>query len=189
MELLYNAAFELQTKLLQENWKFCFIGGLVIQAWGNPRLTRDIDLSLLTGFGNEEHYIIKLSTIVPPRIKDYLNHSIYQRVYLGLLPNGPEVDIGLAGFPYEEMIYERSRNVEMLPGISLRICSAEDLVVMKAFAYRPIDWKDVEGVLLRQFGKLDWDYIWTHLRPLATIKENPEIITQLEHLKQLVDIA
>jgi len=47
------AAAELQDFYKQRGWKFCFIGGVAVQAWGNPRLTQDVDLTILTGFGEE----------------------------------------------------------------------------------------------------------------------------------------
>ena len=52
-----------------------------------------------------------------------------------------------------------------LPGVSLLTCSAEDLIVLKAFADRDQDWLDIEGILFRQKGLLDWDYILTELTP------------------------
>jgi len=42
------------------------------------------------------------------------------------------------------------------------------------------DWADVERVIVRQTGKLDWDYIREQLRPLAELKEMPEILDELE---------
>ena len=30
------------------------MGGVALQRWGEPRLTQDVDLTLLTGFGDEE---------------------------------------------------------------------------------------------------------------------------------------
>ena len=54
---------------------------------------------------------------------------------------------------------------------------------MKAFADRPRDWVDLEGVLVRQGGALDWTHIRRHLIPLAEIKEAPEIVPRLEALR------
>lgn len=42
------------------------------------------------------------------------------------------------------------------------------------------DWVDVERIIVRQTGKLDWDYVHAKLRPLAALKEAPEILDQLE---------
>ena len=86
----------------------------------------------------------------------------------------------LAALPYEALIIHRSSYFDYPPGISLRTCSAEDLVVLKAFAGRAQDWADIERVIVRQTGKLNWSYIHEQLRPLAELKDAPEILDQLE---------
>jgi hypothetical protein len=45
-----RAAAELQAVCESQSWRFCFIGGLALQRWGEPRETVDVDLTLLTGF-------------------------------------------------------------------------------------------------------------------------------------------
>ncbi|MFN2334142.1 MAG: hypothetical protein ABR550_06925 [Wenzhouxiangellaceae bacterium] len=62
----------------------------------------------------------------------------------------------------------------------LRTCSAEDLLVMKAFAARDKDWADVTSVLERQGSRLDLDFVREQLQPLAAAKDEPEILEQLE---------
>ena len=69
-------------------------------------------------------------------------------------------------------------------GCFLQTCSAEDLVVQKLFAFRARDLPDVETIVLRQRGRLDWDYIDTQLRPLAELKQQPEIMHALSKLRQ-----
>jgi hypothetical protein len=64
--------------------------------------------------------------------------------------------------------------------VSLRTCSAEDLIVLKAFAAREKDWVDVEGVIIRQAGRIDWPYVRAHFGPLAELKEEPELLDELE---------
>lgn len=49
-----SAAVEVQDFCLHQGWRFCFIGGIVVQRWGSPRFTQDVDLTVLTGFGDEE---------------------------------------------------------------------------------------------------------------------------------------
>ena len=51
---------------------------------------------------------------------------------------------------------------------------------MKAFAGRGQDWVDVERIIVRQTGKLDWTYIFDQLAPLAELKDAPNIVEQLE---------
>ena len=65
---------------------------------------------------------------------------------------------------------------------SIRTCSAEDLIVLKAFASRPQDWLDVEKVIIRQGTRLDRSLIVEELKPLVELKEEPEILEQVERL-------
>jgi hypothetical protein len=64
----------------------------------------------------------------------------------------------------------------------IRTCSAEDLVVLKSFASRPQDWIDVEKVIIRQGPRLDRALIIEELKPLAELKEEPEILSRLDQL-------
>ena len=61
-------------------------------------------------------------------------------------------------------------------------------MVMKAFASRPKDWIDLEGILLRQRRALDWDYIQAQLLPLIAAKEEPEIWSELQRRRQDAEI-
>jgi hypothetical protein len=54
MNPILEAARDFQTFCETNGWKFCFIGGLAVQRWGEPRQTQDADLTLITGFGQEE---------------------------------------------------------------------------------------------------------------------------------------
>ena len=54
---LFRLAAELQDVCQHERWQFCFIGGVAVQRWGEPRVTQDVDMTILTGFGNEQSYI------------------------------------------------------------------------------------------------------------------------------------
>ena len=53
MSLLYETAREIQKLCRSSGWRFCFIGGIAVQRWGEPRFTHDADLTVFTGFGGE----------------------------------------------------------------------------------------------------------------------------------------
>ena len=53
MNPIFAAAREIQDFCRGRGWRSCVIGGLAVQRWGEPRLTRDVDVTLLTGFGSE----------------------------------------------------------------------------------------------------------------------------------------
>ena len=50
----------------------------------------------------------------------------------------------------------------------------------KCFANREKDWLDVDGILARQWNKLDLKLARAELKPLAELKEEPEILARLE---------
>lgn len=57
MNGLIRAAADLQTVCVAHRWKFCFIGGLAVQRWGEPRETVDVDMTLITGFTGEAAFV------------------------------------------------------------------------------------------------------------------------------------
>ena len=69
------------------------------------------------------------------------------------------------------------------PGLVIRTCSAEDLLILKLFASRPLDLRDAEGIALRHKAELDWAYIEEQLLPLAEAKEDPQILRALARLR------
>lgn len=175
-----RAASELQCLCDQEGWRCCLIGGLALQRWGEPRETIDVDLTLLTGFGGEDRFIQRLLRQFEPRIEHAAEFALTHRVLLLRARSGVGLDIALAGLPFEEQVVARATLFTFPTQVLLRTCSAEDLVVMKAFAARAKDWIDVEGIIVRQTGKLDWTYICQQLEPLVELKEAPEILCDLE---------
>jgi hypothetical protein len=180
---LFRLGAEVQSFCQRHGWRFCFVGGLALQRWGEPRVTADVDLTLLTGFENEDIYLDALLRHFAPRISDARQFALVNRVLLLQSADEIGIDVSLGGLPYEKLVVERATPFTFLPDISLRTCSAEDLVVLKAFAERPRDWEDVRGVVIRQ-PSLDWDYIESQIRPLAEAKESPEIVHRLRELRE-----
>ena len=124
----------------RHGWQFCFIGGVATFRWGTPRLTNDLDLTLLTGFGAEERFAAALLAEFESRIPEAASFAAPHRVLLLRTPDGFGIDVALGAMPFEASAIARSSNAELVPGAILRTCSAEDLIVHKAFASRPQDW-------------------------------------------------
>lgn len=153
-------------------WQACVIGGLAVQRWGEPRQTRDVDLTLLAGLGGEERFIDPLLARYQPRVPDARRFALERRVLLVETDDRVPLDISLGGLPYEARVVGRATPFEIDPRVSIVTCSAEDLTVLKAFAGRPQDWLDIEGVLVRQGLALNRDLIFEELRPLLDLKED-----------------
>lgn len=180
---LLQDALEVQTFCDAQGWSYCFIGGLAVQRWSEVRVTRDIDVALLTGFGHEESFIDSLLERFAARRADAKAFALRSRVLLleSKLSNG--IDISMAALPFEESAIARASLFEFAPGLTLRTCSAEDLMVMKLFASRAIDLRDAEGIAVRNGALLDWEYVETQLGPLAELKEAPEIMQTLARIR------
>ena len=179
MNTIFQSAKKLQEYFLERGWKFCFAGGLAVQRWGEPRLTLDVDATLLTGFGKEKEFAQALLAKYPARRPDALEFSLRTRVLLLQDDQRVGLDIAFGALPFESRVIQRASYYEFSPGVRLLTCSAEDLVVFKAFADRDRDWADIEGILSRQGNKLDLDLIFAELKPLAELKESPGIIAKL----------
>jgi hypothetical protein len=183
---LIRAAADLQAVCHAHQWRFCFIGGLAVLRWGEARETVDVDLTLITGFGHERAFVSVLLEAFRPRIDDAAAFAERNRVLLLRASSGVGLDIALGGLPFEELAVERSTPFTYPPDVALRTCSAEDLIVLKAFADRPKDWMDIEGVIVRQSHQLDWSYVNAQLAPLAELKETPELLDRLEQTRRRV---
>ena len=134
MKAVFSAAIDIQTFCQSKQYRFCFIGGLAVARWGEPRFTEDADLTLMTGWGEEAPYIDSLLASFESRIEDAIT------------------------------------------------CSAEDLIVHKAFAGRDQDWADILGILRRQGVALNRELIFAELTPLAELKDDGEVLCRLEKM-------
>ena len=150
------------------------IGGLAVQRWGEPRQTRDVDVTLLTGLGGEEQFIDPLLVRYQPRVVDARQFALDHRVLLVESSDGVPLDISLGGLPYEARVIERASSFPLGDDGTVMTCSAEDLIVLKGFAARPQDWLDIEGILVRQGTALDRTLVLNELRPLLSLKEDAE---------------
>ena len=172
MKDIIAGAVELQSFCEARGWRFCFIGGLAVQRWSEPRFTHDADLTLLSGFGSEEGFIDPLLANFAARFTGEREFALQHRALRLVASNDVPLAIALDALPFEEHTVQRSSRWH-LPGYptGLVTCSADDLIVHKAFAARPRDWLDLESIVLRQRRKLNVEQIWTELRPLVALKE------------------
>ena len=66
------------------------IGGVAVQRWGEPRQTRDVDLTLFTGLGREEEFVDTSLVHYAPRLPDAF--AIGRRVLLVETTTGIPLD-------------------------------------------------------------------------------------------------
>lgn len=181
MNPIFAAALEVELMVRAAGFPFCFIGGIAVQRWGQPRMTADVDLTVVTGFGGEERYVDALLSSFHGRIGDAREFALLHRTLLLTASNGVHVDVSLGAMPFEEHSVERASRFKISDGEAITTCSAEDLVIHKAFAGRDKDWGDLRGIVVRQ-RHLDHSLIWSELLPLLDLREDPTTEPKLRAL-------
>jgi len=185
MNALFAAAAEIQHFIQRAGERYCFIGGIALQRWGEPRFTRDIDVTLLCPYGAEQQVVKPLLAAFASRVPEASAFATKHRVLLLISGKGIPIDVALGGIPFEERCVTRATEFDF-GEVRLLTCSAEDLVVLKAFAGRPQDWVDIESVAVRQHQELDWKLVFEELEPLAAVRDVPGLLDRLRQLRDNV---
>ncbi len=179
MNGLFHAALEVQEFCRQKKWQFCFIGGIAVMRWGQPRMTQDVDASIFCEFGEEEPIIDELLAQFSTRISAAREFALDNRILLLKTVGHVSIDLALASLPFEQEMMRRATFWQASPEISLKTCSAEDLIVMKAFAERPQDLLDVESIVERNRSLLSRQYIENWLSVLYAETGIPDTAARL----------
>ncbi len=179
---LLTEADALQEFLDEKGWDFYFIGGVAVQVWGQVRLTRDIDLTLFTQLKDEQAYIDTLLNRYSPKFSDAGQFALTNRVLPMFTESRIGIDVTLGGLSDVSESLQRSSYQRFTEDISLRICSADDLVIMKTVAARTRDWLDIEAVIIKQ-SNLDWNYILNTIQSLDAYEDVSVRIERLLSLK------
>ncbi len=179
---LLEAADEIQRFCVDLRWPFCFIGGIAVQHWGEARLTRDADVTIFTGFGDEARYVDALLGRFESRLEQARQFALANRVLLLRAANGIPLDVTLGALPFEQKAVATARDEDIVFGTRLRLVQAGALVVFKVFAGRPQDWLDIEGIIVKSGRNIDWDEVRSDLAELLAIKGDNAALPRLEDL-------
>lgn len=179
-----GAAWEVQQKLSRAGFRFCFIGGLALQRWGEPRYTQDIDVTLLCPYGEELVAARRLAELFQPRFDGAVEFTVQSRVFLAQAADGTPIDIAFGAIDFELHCVARASAFDFGGGIILLTCCAEDLIVMKVFANRHRDWPDVEAIVTRRGSSLDWELIERELKPLLALQGGEPAWDRLSQMRQ-----
>jgi hypothetical protein len=91
------------------------------------------------------------------------------------VPSGLPLDVVLAGPGLEDQFFDRVQRREV-EGVTIRLVSPEDLIVMKVLAGRPKDVDDVVAVAAAYRGTLDTDYIERTLTTLEAALAQSDLL-------------
>jgi predicted nucleotidyltransferase len=139
---------KLASTLKDHNIPYMIIGGQAVLVYGEPRLTKDIDVTL--GIGPDfwekiKHPIEKIGLkILTENPQEFVKKTF-------VLPtedpdSGFRVDFIFSITPYEALAIERAITVQ-IEDVEIKFTSLEDLVIHKMFAGRPRDIEDIINIL------------------------------------------
>lgn len=179
---LNKSLLEIHRFFTKEKIPYVFIGGIALQFWGEPRFTKDIDITILVNPEDEKRVIEKIFSQFLPRISDANDFAKKHRICLVRNKLGIDIDISLGIPGYEEEVMKRAVKFKLGNRNYIKICSAEDLIIHKLIAGRPQDLYDVEGIIIRQERTLDKNYILRWLKEFSKVLENKEIIKRFNKI-------
>jgi len=165
MAELDDALTTLASWLVLEHIPYMVIGGFAVTVWGEPRFTRDLDVTISVPAEQLHSAINRISAAFHPLVADPLKFVTDTRV-LPIMVQSVPVDLVFAALPYEEAAISRARTINLKKG-SVQICSPEDLILHKIVSPRPRDHQDIEGVFRYRHAELDYAYLDPRVEELA----------------------
>lgn len=158
------------------------IGGLAVVARGLVRTTRDIDLAVEGGQVDPKTVLsVFESAGFEARVEDPIGFAARAQVLLlHHADTGIPLDLSFGWLRFELEALARAELIE-LAGVELPVAQAEDLIIYKAVAWRPVDRQDIEGLLLHH-DNVDLVRVRRIVAELAEAIDEPERIAKLEEL-------
>jgi hypothetical protein len=151
-ELLKNIAVALDAG----GFPYMVIGGQAVLVYGEPRLTKDIDITVGASLDRLTALVRLVETVDLEILVDPDEFTTKTLV----LPcrdrwTGIRVDFMFCWSIYEQEALRRCRSIDLL-GTAVRFASLEDVVIHKIIAGRPRDLEDVRLILIKnpEFDRL-----------------------------------
>ncbi|MCU0500271.1 MAG: hypothetical protein MUC51_00635 [Anaerolineae bacterium] len=184
MNNLYLAVQTLQARLNKAGIASITIGGVAIAIWGEPRVTRDIDLKVMLGREQAGRLIAILAPDYVSLLPDPIAALQRQAMLFVQDEAGTRLDLLLAETPYDVTAIQRGRDVEVQPGLSIRLCSPEDLIIYKLISTRLRDHEDASSVIRRQDALLDDAYILGWLRQFEQALDDSTLVAEYKRFRR-----
>lgn len=132
---------------------YMVIGGQAVLVYGEPRLTKDIDITLglgVEGFERIRDVIVRLNLIV---LVDDVETFVKKTMVVPCLDkkSGIRVDFIFSHSPYERQALERAKAIRF-GNSCVKFASLEDVVIHKMVAGRARDIEDVKSILGKNSG-------------------------------------
>jgi hypothetical protein len=182
MNGLVDSLVRLQQQLEQAGLPSIVIGGLAVGVWGEPRLTRDVDMKILAVRDDRSLVLEHLSYLTPLNADP---DEALRRNGIAFFQDedGVRIDVMLADNQFDETAIGRARLIEIVPGRQARVCSAEDLIIYKMLSLRAKDQVDIETIIRRQSETLNDTYVLDWLRQFELALDDNTLVSRYREMR------
>lgn len=158
------------------------IGGQAVLLYGEPRLTRDIDVTLGVSTDRLSDIMGIAEELDLAPLPEDAQAFVEKTMVLPCLEEGSgiRVDFIFSFSPYESEAIRRAHAVS-IEGQDVAFARAEDVVIHKVVAGRPRDMEDARSILIRN-PELDLDIIRRWLREFDQSMEGRTFLKDFEEL-------
>ena len=172
------------SKVLQKrSILYMVIGGQAVLLYGEPRVTRDIDITLGVDAAHLDELLEVARELSLRTLPGDVRKFVHQTMVLPCLHDdtGIRVDFIFSFTPYETQAIQRSNRIQ-IQGTEVCFASPEDVIIHKIFAGRPRDMEDVRSILLRN-DNVDIPYIQSWLDDFDLSTEEKGFRKRFEELQ------
>ncbi len=145
--------------LEKHNIPYMVIGGQAVLLYGEPRLTRDIDITLGVDLDRLQDVLSLIKELDLTVLVQDVESFVRQTMVIPSLDKstGIRVDFILSFTPYEQQAIKRANRIN-IKDQDVSFAAAEDVIIHKIFAGRPRDMEDVRSIIIKN-PALDIEYI------------------------------
>lgn len=165
--------------------EYAVLGGVAVSIYSEPRLTFDIDVNIILEDEKIDGFLKKAKNYgfspMPSKIKRFIKTTGVIPMKFSKNKVTGRCDFIIAQNPLEYSGIKRARTKNIY-STRIKLISPEDLIIHKITSQRPRDMEDVEGILLRQKGKLDLRYINFWLKKISKANRKPQILELFKDL-------
>lgn len=161
---------------------YMIIGGQAVLLYGEPRLTRDIDITLGVNIDRINELLAVIKELSLKSIPEDIEAFAAQTMVLPAFDEttGIRVDLIFSFSPYEREAIGRARKVVIL-NQDVFFASPEDVIIHKVFAGRPRDMEDARTILLKNPG-VDIPYIRDWLKEFDASSDEGNFLAAFESM-------
>lgn len=137
-------------ELLKQRIPYMIIGGQAVLVYGEPRLTKDVDITLGIGIEGLDKIKDIVETLAFKSLVKKIREFVKKTMVFPVLDeeSGIRVDFIFSFSPYEKQAIKRAVGIK-IGRTEVKFATLEDVVIHKIVAGRARDIEDVKSILLK----------------------------------------